>query len=967
MTISLNELELQTTSPAHGLQVNVRYFTLPGETFAGLVRQVTLTNLGPEPLALELLDGLAVVIPYGVTNEAIKNTSRTIEAWMEVFNLAQGVPFYRLRASTLDSAEVTRIQAGHFYLAFTTANEQSRLLPAFVDPAVIFGANTALSAPDRFAHTSLADLQTRPQTPYGRLPCGFFGAEAQLEPSASLSVNAIIGHVSEIGRLQRQLERLTRPDYLPCKRVEARQLVESLTEVIAAQTGSPLFDAYTRQTFLDNILRGGWPLNLSRHVYHVYARKHGDLERDYNDFHLAAERYSQGNGNYRDVIQNRRSDVLFAPQVQDFNILAFLGLIQPDGYNPLLVNGSRFTLPPDRHAAILALVDRPDRLAPLLARPFTPGQLLQTVADQQLELAVPPPDFIAAALAHAGQHFEAAFGEGFWTDHWTYILDLIDTYLAVYPDKKAELLFEKPVVPWFDSPATVRPRAEKYLLIAAGQVRQYGAVDEDEEKAALIAARPDRPNLTRTAHGRGQIYRSTVFAKLVALAVIKFATLDPLGMGLEMEAGKPGWYDALNGLPGLFGSSLADAYELQRLFNFLLATMAERRTGTVDLPVEQADLLDEIAAALAGRRHSTAADRDFHYWDAAATARENYRRRTRLGFDGQTRTCTFDNLAPKLQSFSAHLQTGLDRAAGLNDGPPPTYLIFTAAAYEPLSDQPDAQGRRRVRVTRFEPVTLPLFLEGPVHALKLCRDAESARQLYRQVKQSELFDRKLKMYKVNAPLSSLSYEIGRARVFTPGWLENESIWLHMAYKYLLELLKAGLHAEFFAEFRQALVPFQDPAVYHRSPLENCSFIVSSAHPDASLHGAGFVARLTGATAEFLSIWLVMMAGSTPFFMHNGQLGLAFKPTLPGWLFDRAGRLTFTFLGQCAVTYHNPRRLDLFPHGGPPPIQITLQPVEGAPVQVAGGVILAPYAEMVRHGQIKAIHISFAEANDESSA
>ncbi|NIL99174.1 MAG: hypothetical protein GTO62_19260, partial [Planctomycetales bacterium] len=63
----------------------------------------------------------------------------------------------------------------------------------------------------------------------------------------------------------------------------------------------------------------------------MYSRKHGDLERDYNDFFLAAEMYSQGNGSYRDVNQSRRCDVLLNPQVRDFDVLAFLGLIQADG------------------------------------------------------------------------------------------------------------------------------------------------------------------------------------------------------------------------------------------------------------------------------------------------------------------------------------------------------------------------------------------------------------------------------------------------------------------------------------------------------------------------------------------------------------------------------------------------------------------------------------------------------------
>jgi hypothetical protein len=96
---------------------------------------------------------------------------------------------------------------------------------------------------------------------------------------------------------------------------------------------------------------------------------------------------------------------------------------------------------------------------------------------------------------------------------------------------------------------------------------------------------------------------------------------------------------------------------------------------------------------------------------------------------------------------------------------------------------------------------------------------------------SNLYDRKLGMYRVNVSLEDQPHDIGRARAFSPGWLENGSIWLHMSYKYLLELLRAGLYEQFFAELPKNLVPFMDPAVYGRSPLENSSFIVSSAHTD----------------------------------------------------------------------------------------------------------------------------------------
>jgi hypothetical protein len=179
----------------------------------------------------------------------------------------------------------------------------------------------------------------------------------------------------------------------------------------------------------------------------------------------------------------------------------------------------------------------------------------------------------------------------------------------------------------------------------------------------------------------------------------------------------------------------------------------------------------------------------------------------------------------------------------------------------------------------------------------------------------------------------------------------------MEYKYLLEVLKAGLYKEFFVDLRDVLIPFQSPQVYGRSPLENSSFIVSSVHPDESLHGRGFVARFTGATAEFLSIWNIMMAGERPFFMRAGQLALALRPVLPSWLFDEAGQVSFKFLGYCTVVYHNPERRDLL---GDLANKLTLETQDGQTVNLAGGVIGAPHAAMVRAGQVKAIQVYYEE-------
>ncbi len=953
MVIGANELELVEQNETAGLRATITYFTLPGENFAALARAVTLQNTGADPVSLEILDGLPVLIPYGVNNSLLKEINRTIEAWMEVYNLEAGVPFYHLRASVIDRVEVETYQAGHFALAFVEQSGESRLLPALVDPVTVFGSDTSFTQPAAFLRQPLSTLLAARPVTCGRTPCGLFAHQADLLPTQSLTIYSLYGHTAGLEILNQHAGRIAQADYFKKKHAEAVALADALTSVSETHTASPIFDAYCRQNFLDNILRGGWPVLFGDQPYPIYSRKHGDLERDYNAFYLAPESYSQGEGSYRDVNQNRREDVFFNPRIGDYHIRTFMSLIQTDGYNPRTVRGSTFTLTPEQQSAVLSQLPDPGSLRPVLAKPFTPGRLLKHILDHTVTLPVSPEQFIAQVLQDAQQHIQADFFEGYWIDHWEYNLDLIESYLGVYPERQHDLLFGQAGLPFYDSPAVVQPRSKKYIL-SNGAPRQVGSLLEDPEKAARIASRAELPHWSRTA--RGDIYHAALFAKMALTVLLKFAALDPCGMGIEMEASRPGWYDALNGLPALFGSGMSETFELQRWILFLRKAIQASPSETLRLPVEAAALLAEVRQHLQIFNQDSGAERDFSYWDAVSTARETYRERTRMGFSGDEQVVQLADLDQTLVSFEAKVAAGIERALLLNHGIPPTYFTYQVQEYDILPDK-DPQGRPYIRAKSFTPQALPLFLEGPVHAYKVL-PREAAKILHRQVKASPLFDAKLRMYKVNASLNSQPHDIGRARAFPPGWLENESIWLHMEYKYLLETLKAGLYEEFFEDFRACLIPFLDPQMYGRSPLENSSFLVSSAHPDESLHGAGFVARLSGSTAEFISIWRNLFAGPQPFVMHGSELYLALRPALPGWLFPENGQISFRFLGCCTVNLHNPRRVDTYEPGAA--IQkIVLHPSSGNPVDILSGTIPAPYAEQVRGGQIPSLDIFFS--------
>ncbi|MDP3723596.1 MAG: hypothetical protein Q8R91_08890 [Candidatus Omnitrophota bacterium] len=988
MRIRMHDLALEELHPALQLDVHVHYFTIPNEPFAALARVLTIRNRSRVERRLDVVDGLPMMVPYGMSDRFLKQMSRTLEAWVAVDNLDRRAPFYRLRVEPHDRAEVVPIQKGHFYVGFVSARGAVQPLAPIVDPALVFGLREDFSSPEAFLARGF-HVPAR-QRPSEKTPCAMGFARMVLPPQQACQIVSLYGHAESLEQLNRRLAALRDPEFIARKARDNRALIQGLTEPMATTSRFRSFDAYCRQTFLDNVLRGGMPVTLNasskagqRKVFYIYARKHGDLERDYNYFVLPATYYSQGNANYRDVNQNRRSDVWFYPQIGDRNIVAFFNLIQLDGFNPLVVTGTRYVATDQRAV--------PAAARELLSKPFTPGELLLHLERRRIKLTEPPAAFLARILDTAREIDEAEHSEGFWTDHWTYNLDLVESYLALYPERLRELLLERRVFTFYDNPYIVVPRAQRYRLVH-NAVRQLHAVQRDAEKAALIQSRHEAPHIVRADFGKGSIYATTLIVKVLAIIVNKLASLDPYGMGIEMEADKPNWSDALNGLPALMGSSLCETFELKRWIVWLLAaldhlrwspTSRARGTGnsapmgaTSRPPIGCCTTMPPTAegrGAMAGLKDAAAlmlpeelwgfltelpellhADTQT-YWARSAEAKERFRARVRLGLSGKERGLAVSEARTFLTKALAKVERGIHRAYDGAQGLYHTYWYYEVTAYDTGGGEPPV-----ITPTRWAQRVLPPFLQGAVHALRVETDPRRAKALHRAVRRSQLYDRKLRMYRVCASLEQAPETIGRCRVFSPGWLEHQSIWLHMEYKYLLELLRAGLAEEFARELLNTLIPFQPPQRYGRSILENSSFLVSSVYADPRLHGAGFVARLSGATAEFLQMWLWMTAGRRPFFLDDqGQLHLRLAPILPKELFDASGRFTFRFLGQTTVTYLNPTKRSTFGAGGVGPRTIRLHPRQGQPVVLNGEVIPPPYAEMVRQGRMARIDVELA--------
>jgi len=368
------------------------------------------------------------------------------------------------------------------------------------------------------------------------------------------------------------------------------------------------------------------------------------------------------------------------------------------------------------------------------------------------------------------------------------------------------------------------------------------------------------------------------------------------------------------------------------------------------------------------------------YWEESNGLKERYREETLFGVSGAETEIPLRELSGFLSTGKALLDIvceGAGRRRALSpEGVPYTYFVNDAVKYRPLGRK-NHLGYPLVKAVGFKQRPVKLFLEGAVHWMK--HRPKEAGGIYRMVRRSRIYDRKLKMYKSCEDLREESPELGRAvGAYPRGWIENESIYLHMEYKYLLEILRSGLCAEFWSDAKSALIPFMDPEVYGRSTLEGASFIVSSAYADPRLHGRAYQPRLSGITCEFLHIWILAVAGPGPFHVgREGGLELALEPRLPGWLFtDKRGRreyhdprlgwinvdipagaFAFKLMGRVLVVYHNPSRKPTYGKSGVRPVSYRLQHSDGREIDVQGPVVTGELARAVRGGDIRRIDVA----------
>lgn len=572
-----------------GYSLEIEYFGLPNMPIGALARRLKLTAL--KDLDIELIDGSTQVLPQGISNGAYKDCGNLMRSWMDVYYLENKTPFYTMRASSADEAEVEEVTSGNFYLA----KYNNELLDVICDLEMLFGHDTSRTYPIVLESKSFKDLLKEKQYVVNKIPCAFVGVSKNIKKNEVLQIDTLLGYLPKYELLVHHLDEILEDNFFTKKEQEAKTLVKDLTDDVLTETAYPLFDEYIRQSYLDNFLRGGYPVNLGSSnnpiPYYIYSRKHGDPERDYNWFNLEPEYYSQGNGNFRDVNQNRRSDVIFNNFIGSKNIKLFMNLISLDGNNPLVINGSTFTLKDEINKEELSrkIIGKVDNnFINLLSYHFTPGGIINYLIKNNYKSLLSDTEIFDLILNNSKEHLQAVFGEGYWIDHFTYNLDLIESYLWLYPDKEEELVFDDSTYSYFYNPVYVLPRSEKIGKTKKGTIRQYGSTKEiTQDEKVKISYNPYSSNWAKKIDG--SIYNVNLASKLVSLITTKFASRDPFGYGLNMDANKPGWNDAMNGLPGLLASGVSESIEVLRLLDYTHKVFVKYPTKSFSIPTSLED------------------------------------------------------------------------------------------------------------------------------------------------------------------------------------------------------------------------------------------------------------------------------------------------------------------------------------------------------------------------------------------
>lgn len=697
----------------HDLRLTFRYAWRSSDRY-GFVRSAWLINTGEAPCAIEILDGLQNILPYGATSQVQSTLSNLLDAYKRseleptgaigLFTLSSiltdlAEPSEALRAVTvwqsglepacylLSSQQLDRFRQGFELTPETDARGRrgAFLVNAQVQLAVNAGQEWHIVADVNQEYSDIVSLRnalthSRQEAIIAVLSDVQRGTEKLIRLLACADgVQLSADRVSAAHHLANVLFNIMRGG------IFAQGYSISKTDLLDfIQTRNPgvfssqaaFFEALPAAIELDDLRRRAAETasaDIERLCYEylplTFSRRHGDPSRPWNTFSINLKQADGSpkldyQGNWRDIFQNWEALACSYPGYIESMLCKFLNAITPDGYNPY------------------------------------------RVTRDGIEWETPEPENPWANI-------------GYWSDHQIiYLQKLCELVEGFYPGSLNELLNHR-----IFSHANVPYKIKSYrqILHDCYDTIEFDAA-RDRQIAEQIAFYGTDARLVRNK--QGQTLHVSFAEKIVLILLAKLSNFIPEG-GIWMNTQRPEWNDANNALVGK-GLSMVTVYYLRRFTAFLRDLFQDHTPPAVSLTQDVKRWFAEIQQIF-----------------------ETYRPYLRGSFDDEARRAFMDAVGQAASEYRTRFyEQGV--SAAMEDLPTETLTAFLTLTLEYLDHTIRANRREDSLYHAYNTLILGektatvahlyIMLEGQVAALSSgLLQAQEAVELIEALRASALY------------------------------------------------------------------------------------------------------------------------------------------------------------------------------------------------------------------------------------
>jgi hypothetical protein len=681
----------------------------------GFVKKATLTNITDESVAVELLDGLQNLVPYGVSADMQNSKSNLVDAYKKnELDEDSGIGIFALSAVIVDKAEPSEALKSTTVWALGLDTPRVLLsglqLDKFRD-GVHVQQETDVRA-EKGAYFVAVDIELAPKETkdwmlvanVNQSLTDINGLKAKLGQKTKLEQD--VRHDVEKGT-QKLIDLVTASDGLQVTDdalVNTRHFSNTLFNIMR---GGIFDDHYTVEksdllnylhlantevtsrhsavlddlpstfsiSYIKNIVTTTQDPILVRLCYEYmplkFSRRHGDPSRPWNKFSINTQSELDGSkildyeGNWRDIFQNWEALAFSYPEFTDSMIFKFLNASTFDGYNPY------------------------------------------RITKKGIDWEVIEPDDPWSYI-------------GYWGDHQIIylqkFLEIIENY---YPQRLAEYL-DKEVFVYANVPYKIR----SYEDIVKNP---KDTIDFDHQLDKEVQQRKNTlgEDGALLTDRNGKIHTVNFIEKLLATTLAKVSNFIPEA-GIWLNTQRPEWNDANNALVGN-GVSMVTTCYLRRFVKFVYELLGQSTLEQVRISEELAEFFNQITETLLAHSKilsGTISDTDRKkVVDALGTSGSDFRNRVYAnGFSSERRAVSQFDL---LRFFSITLEY-LEHTIKANKRPDQLYHGYNLMA---ITEEDGMEISR-----------LPMMLEGQVAVLSSgLLSSDDVLGLLGEMKQSPLY------------------------------------------------------------------------------------------------------------------------------------------------------------------------------------------------------------------------------------